>query len=99
MESKRLQYIVSESGSKFIAHCLDYDLVTSADTFHEAIRRLNFVVAAHVRTAEQSGSGALSHTAPVQYWRKFEALQDSAQDQDLPLRYKVVSCAGADAIQ
>jgi hypothetical protein len=70
-----LHCLVSESGSRFIGHCLEYDLVVSADTYHEALRRLTFVVGAHVHTAEKSGGRmSLEHQAPEMFWRKFEAL-------------------------
>ena len=71
-----LHYLVNESGSRFIGHCLEYDLVVSADTYHEALRRLTFIVGAHVHTAEKKTKGRMSleHQAPKMYWKKFEAL-------------------------
>ncbi len=70
-----LHYLVSESGARFVGHCLEYDLVVSVDTYHEALRRLTFVVGAHVHTAEKTGGRmTLQHQAPKAYWRKFEAL-------------------------
>lgn len=77
-----LHYLVSQSGSKVIGHCLDYDLVVSADTYHEALRRLTFVVGAHVRTSERQGAGdALKHRAPETFWNKFEHLREEASNE------------------
>jgi hypothetical protein len=71
-----LHYLVSPSGGRTIAHCLDYDLVAGADTYHEALRRLTFIVGAHVRMAEQPGAqDALKHEAPGMYWNKFQHLR------------------------
>jgi hypothetical protein len=69
-----LHFLVTESGNKLIGHCLDYDLVVSADTYHETLRRLTFIVGAHVRTAERVGAGeqTLKHSAPEMYWNKFK---------------------------
>jgi hypothetical protein len=68
-----LHYLVTPSGSRLIGHCLEYDLVVSADSYHETLRRLTFIVGAHVRTAERQGAGlALKHKAPEMYWKKFE---------------------------
>ena len=87
MRQDALHFLVSESGPKFIAHCLDYDLITSADTYHEAVRRLAFITAAHSKVGEVKGRGrALLHSAPESYWLKFEHLlteqtQDKTPDQ------------------
>jgi hypothetical protein len=70
-----LHYLVSESGSRFVAHCLDYDLVVSADTYHESLRRLTFISGAHVHTSKKMrGRMTLEHRAPKMYWKKFETL-------------------------
>lgn len=73
MPQDRLHYLITQSGNRTIAHCLDYDLVAAADTPHEAVRRLTFVVTAHVGTANKQGLClALEHRAPESYWRKYE---------------------------
>lgn len=92
MES-HLTFLVTESGSKFIAHCLDFDLVTCADTFHEAVRRLHFVVAAHSRASEKIGNtGASVHRAPEPYWQRFDELREEhSETVNLPTySYEVV---------
>jgi len=71
-----LHFIVSPSktSGKSVAHCLDYDLVASATTPEEALRRLKFLVRAHVETACQRGQSsvtALLHQAPEHYWQFF----------------------------
>jgi hypothetical protein len=74
-----LHYLITPSGNRLIGHCLEYDLVVSADTFHETLRRLTFIVGSHVRTAERQGAGeALKHRAPEMFWKKFEHLRDAA---------------------
>ena len=68
MKKQPFHCLVAQSGSRYIAHCLEYDLVTSADTYHEAVRRLNLIVA--------TKEGA-DHPAPEAYWKKFEVLVES----------------------
>ncbi len=91
----RLHYLVSESGSRFVVHCLDYDLIASAETYHEAVRRLTFVVSAHVATANRQGlQMALEHKAPDGYWEKFQHLRDegsiSREAPGLGIQYEAV---------
>lgn len=73
-----LRFLVYASGSRTIAHCLDYDLVTSSDNTEEAVSALRFLVGAHVSTAkEQNNEVPLQHHAPQMYWRRFQALKDA----------------------
>jgi hypothetical protein len=90
---KPLHILISQSGNKMIGHCLDYDLVTSADTHHEALRRVVFISGAHVK---HGSSAAMKHRAPEQYWKKFEHLASELRHE----RIAGVECevAGATSI-
>ena len=79
-----LHYLVSPSGARTIAHCLDYDLVVSADTYHEALRRLTLVVGAHARVAQEPAveREVLEHQAPEMYWRKFNHLRAEQHSEE-----------------
>jgi 2-polyprenyl-6-methoxyphenol hydroxylase-like FAD-dependent oxidoreductase len=71
-EPKFLHYLLSESGGQITAHCLDYDLVVSADGREEAIRRLHLLVRVHVETSRATNvPRALRHQAPDEYWARF----------------------------
>ena len=74
--STPLHYLITPSGNKTIGHCLDYDLVVSADSYHEVLRRLTFIVGSHVHTAEKRKAvETLEHKAPEAFWKKFEHLR------------------------
>jgi hypothetical protein len=67
-----LHYIVRPSGGRFVAHCLDYDLVVVGDSQDAALERLNFVVRTHVEVCAKKGTpNPLLHQAPNQYWDQF----------------------------
>lgn len=79
-----LHYLVTPSGNRIIGHCLDFDLVVSADSYHEALRRLTFIVGSHVRTAEKRKAvETLKHKAPEMYWKKFEHLRSEANQETI----------------
>ena len=67
-----LHYLLSESHGKTVAHCLDLDLVATADATREAVRRLDVLVKGHVEFALWNGNFlALMTPAPLQYWKYF----------------------------
>ncbi|MFN7920268.1 MAG: hypothetical protein U0Q16_09235 [Bryobacteraceae bacterium] len=73
-----LHYLVYGSGSRTIAHCLDFDLVASAESTAEAVRRLGFLVKSHVAVAVRDGNAvSLQHRAPEQYWERFRQLKEA----------------------
>ena len=78
MNNLNLHCLVTQSGSQYIAHCLDFDLVTAADSHHEALRRLMVVVGVHKKTAtDQNIPTILEHKAPDSYWSRFNAMLES----------------------
>ncbi len=101
MFDKPLHYLITPSGSRLVGHCLEYDLAVSADTYHETLRRLTFIVGAHARTAERQGADkALKRRAPEMFWRKFELLQAEASSENINgVICEVVQSTSANAIQ
>lgn len=62
----RFHYLVCvNKWGKYIAHCLDFDIVTSADSRDEAIKRLSILVAVHTKHFT-------THIqAPCEYWDRY----------------------------
>lgn len=57
---------------KIIAHCLNFDLVASADTLKEAERRLDTVVRFHIETfLKSNGLSGLGVPAPENSWAEY----------------------------
>jgi hypothetical protein len=50
-----LHYLLSQSGSKHVAHCLDLDLVAGADSREKAASKLDGLVKAHIELALATG--------------------------------------------
>ena len=67
-----LHYLYSESHGRVVAHCLDLDIVATANKQAEALRRLNTLVKAHVELSLNKGNYAgLMTPAPPAYWTRF----------------------------
>ncbi|MEP6535870.1 MAG: hypothetical protein ABJF23_11165, partial [Bryobacteraceae bacterium] len=74
LRPRALHYTVRERQSRFIAHCLDYDLVATGSNQQEALDRLNFLVGGHVEVAAKNGmANPLLHTAPDEFWAEFHS--------------------------
>jgi hypothetical protein len=69
---RRLHYLISETESKYIAHCLDLDLVAVDTTVVAASRKLDVLVKDHIEFSLATGRlGNLNTKAPVQAWNEF----------------------------
>jgi len=68
-----LHYLISRpNNGSFVAHCLDLDIVTSANEEDEAIRRLDSLVIAQIQFALNTGNFQnLIFPAPKEYWDRF----------------------------
>lgn len=67
-----LHYLLSESGGKHIAHCLDLDLVAVGDDCQKTALKLDRLVKAHIELALATGQLAnLATKAPNKYWDQF----------------------------
>lgn len=68
-----LHYMFSmNKRNKMIAHCLNFDLVTSADSMGEAERRLDTLVRQHIESFIRSnGATGLSGPAPKNFWSAY----------------------------
>ncbi len=68
-----LNYLFSENArGKMIAHCLNFDLVASADDLAEAERRLDVVVRFHIESFIKSdGATGLGGSAPKKKWAEY----------------------------
>lgn len=82
-----LHYLFSHSGDKFVAHCLDLDIATSAPTLEAAEQRLNRLVQFQVATCSEGNERQLMVTAPFEYWKALssaKALQPSTLEIEVP---------------
>lgn len=67
-----LHYLLSESNDKHIAHCLDLDLVATADTRKDAAQKLDRLVKATIEIALATQQFAnLATRAPQNFWIEF----------------------------
>jgi hypothetical protein len=72
---KVLHYLFSVNArKKIIAHCLNFDFVTSGDTLEEAERRLDTLVKFHIETfIKSNGLSGLGASAPKKFWAEYVA--------------------------
>lgn len=64
-----LNYLFSHENDRTVAHCLDLDIVTSAESFTEAEKSLNALVRYQIKSCFLSGKWAqLRRKAPSEYW-------------------------------
>jgi hypothetical protein len=67
-----LHYLLSESNGKHIAHCLDLDLVATADHRKNAAQKLHRLVKATIELALATQQFAsLATRAPQNFWNEF----------------------------
>src|SRR5437899_2481139 len=68
-----LNYLFSVNGrKKTIAHCLNFDIVATADDMEEAERRLDVLVRFHIETFIKShGASGLSGPAPKEFFTDY----------------------------
>jgi predicted RNase H-like HicB family nuclease len=68
-----LHYLYSlNKRNRYVAHCLDFDLVTAADSLEEAERRLDILVRLHIESFLKSNDlGALNGSAPTEFWNQY----------------------------
>ncbi|MGA2421907.1 MAG: hypothetical protein ABSG69_17675 [Candidatus Acidiferrum sp.] len=69
---RRLHYLISESEGKYIAHCLDLDLVSMDANLVSAGHKLDLLVKDHIEFSLATGQLAnLNTKAPVHFWQEF----------------------------
>ena len=67
-----LHYLLSESDGKHIAHCLDLDLVATAETRGESAQKLDRLVKATIELALATQQFTnLATSAPQNFWNEF----------------------------
>jgi hypothetical protein len=71
---KVLHYLFSKPAEKIIAHCLDFDIVTTANDQINAEQRLDILVKLYVEFALNYGNyAALNSVAPNRFWDAFRS--------------------------
>lgn len=84
-----LHYLLSESDGKHIAHCLDLDLVVTADTRQAAAQKLDSLVKATIELALATQQYAnLVTKAPQSFWNQF-AIGNPVELQPKALQIKI----------
>lgn len=68
-----LHYLYSlNKRNRYVAHCLDFDLVTAADSLQEAERRLDVLARLHIESFLRSNDpAALNAAAPNEFWNTY----------------------------
>lgn len=83
-----IRVVFYREDDRWIAHCLEFDLVGDGDTRREATDSLADAIGVQVK--ESLGSGNLANLfspAPAEYWRKFAQGRHVADDGlDITLR-------------
>jgi hypothetical protein len=76
---------------KFIAHCLNFDIVTSADTREEAERRLDMLMKSYLENLLRGGGiCGTNEPAPQKFWDEYTfALQNGGALPSSTLRIEV----------
>ncbi len=74
-----------KDGDIFIAHCLEFDLVTQGDTREEARANLADLIKTHIQFAIEKDveDKALFHPAPHKYWEILHHIQTKIARQTL----------------
>lgn len=84
-----LNYFFSVNAkNRFVAHCLNFDLVATATDKEEAERRLDLLVRYHLASyMATNGASGLDASAPENYWENYEtALREGRVVEIAPLR-------------
>lgn len=83
-----LHYFYSLNGKgRWIGHCLDFDIVATAEDFKESERRLDMLVKRHIeRTLRSGGACPLDAPAPEEFWNRWTDCARPEQNCMLPPR-------------
>jgi hypothetical protein len=70
---KVLHYLYTlNQRNRYIAHCLNFDIVTAADSLAEAERRLDVLVRRQIESVLRTGDPeGLNASAPNEYWERY----------------------------
>jgi len=67
-----VHYLLSGTDRRYVAHCLDLDIVATGPSQENALDKLDDLVKAHIEVALATGQlENLSTKAPSSYWRQF----------------------------
>jgi predicted RNase H-like HicB family nuclease len=67
-----LSVLIEKVGDKFVAHCLELDVVATADDIDEVRRDLEELIVEQIKFAiENDNLEHLYRPAPAEYWRRF----------------------------
>jgi hypothetical protein len=90
-------FTVKQTGPKAIAHALDFDLIATAETKPEALKKLRAAVKRHIEFGFKNSldQNEIQQKAPKEYWDKIEhsafALgEDIEIDNHLPVVTRMV---------
>jgi hypothetical protein len=84
--SKRLaptfNILMVEEGEMYIAHCLELDIVTTAESLNQAKNDIIDLIAAQLSYAFTNNNlDHLYHPAPPEVWRQFYACKEQFQEE------------------
>ena len=77
--------------NRFVAHCLNFDIVATAETMEEAERRLDALVRFHIESyLRTNGAACLSSPAPKEFFNSYsESLRHGGALPSSTLRISV----------
>jgi hypothetical protein len=87
-----LHYLFSlNKRGRFVAHCLNFDIVATADSMNEAERRLEALVRFHIESyLRTNGAACLSGPAPKEFFSSYtESLRRGGAQPSSTLRISV----------
>jgi predicted RNase H-like HicB family nuclease len=71
-----LSVLIEKAEARFVAHCLELDIVAAGDAPAEARRELDELICVQIRFAlEHDNLEHLYHPAPGEYWAKYARAQ------------------------
>lgn len=97
MQTQSVHIILYGEGDRYIAHCLEFDLVAQGDDPEGAFKNLLDAIDLQATYALESGDpGILFNPAPAEYWRMLSEAQKYTPEHNgwsLPKIVSRVDCA------
>ena len=82
---------IDEQTGRWLAHCLDFDLMTSAKTQDAAWENLRKVVRVHVEHCFTFHQDGLKLEAEPHEWEDFRRIEDQLKADNMPIRTEKIT--------
>ena len=72
-KQKKIKILEYKDGNRYIAHCLEFDLVAEGVVAKEAKENLNSLISSYLQFAREKNIEEFAyHPAPKTYWDRFK---------------------------